>query len=55
MGIFYNKNLLREVPKTWNDLDILYEDGIEEDVFVSNLGLGPRYTTNATDILGLFL
>lgn len=55
MGIFYNKNLVREVPKTWNDLDILYNDWTWDEVFVSNLGLGPRYTQNATDVVGLFL
>lgn len=55
MGIFYNKNLVRDVPKTWNDLDILYTNGIDTNVLVSNLWVGPRYTPNASDIIGLFL
>ena len=55
MGIYYNKNLVRDIPKTWNDLDILYTNGIGQDVLVSNLWVGPRYTSNASDIIGLFL
>jgi len=54
MWIFYNKNLVRTIPKTWNELDILYRNWIAEDVFVSSLWMGPRYTPNASDILWLF-
>jgi len=51
VGIFYNKSLIREVPKTWNDLDTLYTNGIGNGVYPTNLGLGPRYTPNIADIL----
>lgn len=54
LGVFYNKTLIREVPRTWNDLDVLYSKGTDSDVFVAGLGLGPRYTPNAADIIGLF-
>ena len=54
MGVFYNKTLIREVPRTWNDLDILYNKGTDSDTFVAGLGLGPRYTPNAADIIALF-
>jgi len=53
LGIFYNKSLLREVPKTWNDIDNLYGQGGGNGVYPTNLGLGPRYTPNMADILGL--
>jgi ABC-type glycerol-3-phosphate transport system substrate-binding protein len=54
MGVFYNKTLVREIPRTWNDLDILYTKGVDSSIFVAGLGLGPRYTPNAVDIIGLF-
>lgn len=54
LGVFYNKSLIREVPRTWNDLDVLYNNGIDAPVFISGLGLGPRYTPNAADIIALF-
>lgn len=54
LGIFYHKNLLRSVPKTWNDLDLLYQNGIAPGIFPTNLGLGPRYTTNSDDLIGYF-
>lgn len=54
LGIFYNKNLVRNLPKTWNELDSLYNKGIDTWIFVSNLWLGPRYTENAADIIALF-
>jgi len=55
MGIFYNKNLVREVPRTWDELDEAYNKWILEWVFVSNLWLWPKYTPNTSDIIGLFL
>jgi ABC-type glycerol-3-phosphate transport system substrate-binding protein len=55
MGIFYNKNLIREVPNTWDELDILHQQWIIDEVFVSNLWLWPRYTQNASDVMSLFL
>jgi maltose-binding protein MalE len=51
LGMFYNKSLIRDVPKTWNDLDTLYTNGIGNGVYPTNLGLGPRYTPNIADIL----
>ena len=51
LGMFYNKSLLRDIPKTWNDLDTLYTNGIGNGVYPTNLGLGPRYTPNIADIL----
>ncbi len=54
LGVFYNKALLREVPKTWNDLENLYRS-TSPDVFPSNLWLGPTYTPNMIDILPLWL
>ena len=55
LGIFYNKSLLRSVPKTWSELSLLYSDGTAPGVFPSNLGLSSRYTPNSIDILSLFL
>lgn len=54
LGIFYNKSLLREVPKTWNDLENLYEDATLE-WYPSNIGLGPMYTPNMIDIIPIWL
>lgn len=55
LGIFYNKSLLRSVPKTWSELSLLYNDGTAPGVFPSNIGLSSRYTPNSIDILSLFL
>jgi ABC-type glycerol-3-phosphate transport system substrate-binding protein len=54
LWVFYNKTLIREVPRTWNDLDVLYNKGADSPIFVAGLGLGPRYTPNAADIIWLF-
>lgn len=54
MGMYYNKSLIREVPTTWSELDALYSNGIGNAAIPSNLGLGPRYTPNAADVIGLF-
>lgn len=51
--IFYNKWLIREVPKTWNDVDLSYEELWKNSLYATNLGLGPSYTPNVLDILGL--
>lgn len=53
LGVFYNKSLLREVPKTWNDLENLYNDSNFEWI-PSNIGLGPIYTPNMIDIIPLW-
>ena len=55
LGIFYNKSLLRSVPKTWNEVDTMYSDGTLPDTLVTNIGMGPRYTPYATDIIAYFL
>ncbi len=55
LGIYYNKSLLKEVPKTWNELDTLYNNGIDVGIFPSNLGLGPRYTPSISETLALLL
>lgn len=55
MWIFYNKNLIREVPRTWEEIDRLYERWISRWIYVSNLWLWPRYTQNMSDILSLML
>jgi ABC-type glycerol-3-phosphate transport system substrate-binding protein len=55
LGIFYNKSLIRTFPKTWNELDTLYSEGLPSGKYPSNLGMSPRYTPNMSDIIGLFL
>ncbi|MBC7498880.1 extracellular solute-binding protein [Candidatus Gracilibacteria bacterium] len=54
LGVFYNKSLIREIPKTWNELESLYRDS-SSGKYPSNLGLGPTYTPNMGDILPLWL
>ncbi len=54
LWIFYNKTLIREVPKTWNELEAIYPDFIT-DVYPTNIGLGPTYTPNMVDILPIWL
>lgn len=54
LWIFYNKALLREVPKTWNALENLYQNG-NQWKYPSNLGLSPMYTPNMVDILPLWI
>lgn len=55
LGIFYNKSLLVNIPRTWNDISAMYTDGASPDIFPVNIGMTPRYTPYATDIIGLFL
>ena len=52
--MFYNKSLIREVPKTWNELEVLYSESLPGR-YPSNIGLGPTYTPNMGDILPLWL
>jgi ABC-type glycerol-3-phosphate transport system substrate-binding protein len=54
LGVFYNKSLIREIPKTWNELEILYRES-SVGKYPSNLWLGPTYTPNMADILPLWL
>jgi ABC-type glycerol-3-phosphate transport system substrate-binding protein len=54
LGVFYNKSLIREIPQTWNELEVLYwESALGR--YPSNLGLGPTYTPNMADILPYWL
>ena len=55
LGIFYNKSLLINVPKTWTEVSASYTDGNSPNIFPTNIGMSPRYTPNAIDILSLFL
>lgn len=54
LGVFYNKSILREVPKTWNDLENLYKE-LPVWKYPSNLWLGPTFVPNMIDILPLWL
>lgn len=54
LWVFYNKSLIREVPKSWNDIELLYKQ-FPEGKYTTNLGLWPTYTPNATDILPAWL
>ena len=53
LGIFYNKSVIREVPKTWNELENLYRT-FSAGQFPTNIGLGPTYTPNMIDIIPLW-
>ncbi len=55
LGVFYNKALMRSVPKTWNELENLYKETNPDTGYPSNIGLGPTFTPNMTDILPLWL
>lgn len=54
LGVFYNKSVLREVPKTWNDVEALYKD-FPNGKFPTNLGLGPTFNPNMIDIIPIWL
>jgi ABC-type glycerol-3-phosphate transport system substrate-binding protein len=54
LGVFYNKSLLREVPKTWNNIEALYQSSSQWK-YPTNLGLNPIYTPNMVDILPLWI
>jgi ABC-type glycerol-3-phosphate transport system substrate-binding protein len=53
LWIFYNKSLLRNIPRTWNEVEKLYSTDYW-DKYPTNLWLGPRYTPNASEIISLF-
>ncbi len=55
LGIFYNKSLIIQTAKTWNEVSMMYTDGQGTGVFPTNIGLSQRYTPFASDILGYFL
>jgi ABC-type glycerol-3-phosphate transport system substrate-binding protein len=55
LGIFYNKALLREIPKTFDEVEKLYTINFWSWKYPTNLWLGPRYTPNASDIIWFFV
>lgn len=55
LGIYYNKSLLLTVPKTWNEVAMMYQDGSRWDIYPTNIGMSPRYTPHASDIIALLL
>ncbi len=55
LGIFYNKSLLRSLPKTWNDVSLMYSDASLPGVLPINIGMWPRFVPDATDIVWYFL
>ncbi len=55
LGMFYNKSLLTQIPKTWNEVSMLYTVNPTANVFPTNIGMTSRYTPYSLDILWLFL
>ena len=55
LGMFYNKSLLITIPKTWDEVSASYRDGKNPNIFPTNIGMSPRYTPYAIDILAFFL
>ncbi len=55
LGVFYNKSLVIDMAKTWDEVSLIYRDGQSSEVFPTNIGLSQRYTPFASDILGYFL
>lgn len=54
LGVFYNSTLIRSgIPSTWIQVQNLYGT-FPTDTFPTNLGLGPRFTPNATNVLTAF-
>jgi hypothetical protein len=45
---------LMGVPLGFETLGVLYNKGADSSIFIAGLGLGPRYTPNAADIIALF-
>lgn len=54
LGIFYNKTLIRDVPKTLDELDLTYSES-SSDAYPTNIWLSPTYTPNMIDIYPLWL
>jgi ABC-type glycerol-3-phosphate transport system substrate-binding protein len=52
LWIFYNKSFFPKVPKTWNEVWLLYLT--QSPFFPINIWLWPRYTPDATDIIAYF-
>lgn len=55
LGMFYNKSLIRSVPKTWNEVMAMYSDTTLPSVIPTNIGLSSRYTPMNIDVLSYFL
>ncbi len=55
LGLFYHKSLLRSVPRTWNEVQNMYNEPEKSNVFPINIGLGPLYTPYTTDIIAYFM
>lgn len=55
LGMFYNKSLLINTPKTWNEVSLMYGDTSRWDIYPIGIWLSPRYSSTATDTLSLFL
>lgn len=53
LWLFYNKAFFSTLPKTWNEIDLLYTNALW--YFPVNIWLWPRYTPDATDIIAYFL
>lgn len=52
LWVFYNKAYFPSIPKTWNDIGLLYSSN--KSYFPVNIWLWPRYTPDATDIIAYF-
>ncbi len=55
LGIFYNKSLVIDIAKTWDEISLMYTDKQGSGIYPTNIGLSERYTPFASDILGYFL
>jgi ABC-type glycerol-3-phosphate transport system substrate-binding protein len=51
LWVFYNKSYFPSFPKTWSEISLTENS----PYFVSNLGLGPSYSPDVTDIIADFL
>lgn len=54
LWIFYNKTLIRDIPKTLDELDLIYTEW-ESDTYPTNLGLSPTFTPNMVEVYPLWL
>lgn len=54
LWIFYNKTLIRDIPKTLDELDLIYTEW-GSDSYPTNLGLSPTFTPNMVEVYPLWL
>lgn len=54
LWVYYNKSLISNLPKTWNELELSYSQ-MKDPILPSNLGGNSTFTKNGTDIVGQFL